>query len=445
MKRIIAFWGVLTLCVMLCVAFAPAASAAKAAKKAPAAESQAKPKEKPSPEPLKIDAEGIDLQDHKSYPIAEGAARAILKGHDDFCEASVNAEMALRCYYEMLIDTKYGGRKKMSDAQFDAVESEIAVLLKDLAASAGRYARKIEFATLAMSGMEEEEKTYFAKLLSPFAATPALAKTKQFTDDLSMDQLEKLAKRLKELEKKAISFDWVTIRGYRRQVLRAIVERGTKEAKEMTAEGNLMRACEVGCALVAATGAVVSAGTGAYLAGLSTLTATSATSALLGGASFTMGVVGGGLGAVDAVVGAAETISDKEQGKRETMKNIALGFNVFSFVTGGGISNAFSDSGKAAADAAAKGEDAYLAAANSLWAKSDVLQMLIDVKTRLIDAKNPKKIKEDFKESKEKLEKAEKEISRERGKLEKAKAKMEKKLEKVSRELRDIGGGGGGG
>ena len=98
--------------------------------------------------------------------IPQRYAELIKKEHARYCEAFVNAEMGHRYYYKQIYDAKYKGKKPPAQEELEAMRFELKMLMKDLSSSAKRYARNIGMAKMAMAGMDEGERTLFAKLLS---------------------------------------------------------------------------------------------------------------------------------------------------------------------------------------------------------------------------------------------------------------------------------------
>ncbi|WP_279010485.1 hypothetical protein [Synergistes jonesii] len=99
----------------------------------------------------------------------------IMKEHDKYIEAFLNAEMGNRYFLKQIYDAKYGGKKVLTKEELKAMLFELRILNKELSASAKRYIRNIDMAKLAMAGMDEEERTLLAKALSYIFATPAYA------------------------------------------------------------------------------------------------------------------------------------------------------------------------------------------------------------------------------------------------------------------------------
>ena len=99
----------------------------------------------------------------------------IMKEHDKYIEAFLNAEMGNRYFLKQIYDAKYGGKKAPTKEELKAMLFELRILNKELSASAKRYIRNIDMAKLAMAGMDEEERTLLAKALSYIFATPAYA------------------------------------------------------------------------------------------------------------------------------------------------------------------------------------------------------------------------------------------------------------------------------
>lgn len=256
----------------------------------------------------------------------------IMKEHDKYIEAFVNAEMANRYYFKQIYDAKYRGKKAPSQEELDAMRFELKILNKELSASAKRYARNIGMAKMAMAGMNEEERTLLAKALSHIFARPAYA-----FDASALDGIEAGLNR--------IAADTANI-GYTN-------EHDAEIGKAQNAKIGLIAAS--GAGLIASVGAAV----GGFCIAVAAAPAATAAGAFGAGVIFTVGLVGGGLGAVDSAIGFIDAVTDKETDTSD-LKKITLGFNTVSFVGGLGAVNSAAEGIKTAVDAADMTKDDWI-------------------------------------------------------------------------------------
>lgn len=109
--------------------------------------------------------------------VPEKKAKMVLKGFEEFRDAFINAELGLRYYYKQAYDSMYRGKKAPTEKQYQAMEYQLNKLRVYLNRSAKRYLGNLELASIAMAGMDEEQKSRFARLLGPIFAGKAYAET----------------------------------------------------------------------------------------------------------------------------------------------------------------------------------------------------------------------------------------------------------------------------
>jgi len=157
---------------------APAPSAAAPAK--PASAAKTVPAATVKTEPVKLppnvnaspsgQATVVEIKDLKAKQL-----ELIKKEHLVYRKAFMDAEMGLRYFYKTQYDAKYRGAKAPTSDELKAMRFELSLLMKDLGASAKRYASNIRMARMAMIDMDEKERSVFAKMLGQIIGTPAYA------------------------------------------------------------------------------------------------------------------------------------------------------------------------------------------------------------------------------------------------------------------------------
>lgn len=240
--------------------------------------------------------------------IPQRYAELIKKEHARYCEAFVNAEMGHRYYYKQIYDAKYKGKKTPAQEELEAMRFELKMLMKDLSSSAKRYARNIGMAKMAMAGMDEGERTLFAKLLSSIFARPAYA-----FDASSLDGIEA---GLNNIANSTADVGYTN-------------ERDAEIGKAQNAKIGLVVAAGIG--VIASGGLMI----GGVVGGVAIAGATTTTAGALGaGALTTLGIVGGGLSTVDSTIGFIDAVTDKETDTSD-LKHIAVAVNTVTIVGGG--------------------------------------------------------------------------------------------------------------
>ena len=321
---------------------APAAKrAASVAKKAPAAKKSAKKK----------DAAKTKKKAPKKTTIPKKYAAQILREHDAYIEAFINAEMGARYYCKRIYDAIYRGKKTPSQEELDAMAYEVTRLRKELSSVAKRYALNIRVAKrMAVSFMNEEERTMLAEALSFLFATPAYAAPFNLS---SLDGIEaglnSIADGTPDINMPAAEIDRLRKEEKKRQrEMEAKYPQARKDRiKAEMADARLDAAISGTLGYVARAGEVAAAGTAA-VAGLALffLSAPSLAPAVAGmvgttagtyGAVFvvTSGVVGSGLAAGDSILGFVDVATDKDRStERKDFKKITVAVNAVNVVQG---------------------------------------------------------------------------------------------------------------
>jgi uncharacterized membrane protein YgcG len=282
----------------------PATKAAPAAKTVPAAAVKTAP---------------ANLPQNVAAPSVNGASvvyrgnltakqlELIKKEHAVYCKAFVDAEMGLRYFYKTQYDAQYRGAKAPTQEELEAMRFELSLLMKDLGSSAKRYASNIRMAKIAMTEMDEGERTLFAIALSHIMATPAYA-----VDAGSLSGVE----------------------AGLNSIANATAAVGlSAEANFATAEANIAKA---GGVLSAATSlATTLAITGVSLVGGFALAsaATTTGAAVIGGLIVTGAIVGGGLEIVDSTLGFIDSLTENTTDTKDLQK-ISATVNLVNVVAG---------------------------------------------------------------------------------------------------------------
>ncbi|MDY2985007.1 MAG: hypothetical protein SOR75_06700 [Synergistes jonesii] len=270
----------------------------------------------------------------------------IMKEHDKYIEAFLNAEMGNRYYFKQIYDAKYRGKKAPSQEELDAMRFELKILNKELSASAKRYARNIGMAKMAMAGMNEEERTLLAKALSHIFARPAYA-----FDASALDGIEAGLNR--------IAADTANI-GYTNEYEAAVDE--AKWAK-------IGRIATTGTGLLASTVGVVGSACIAIAAAPAAPVAITA-GTVVGGTALFIGFVGGWLGVGTSYVAFRDAVFDEETDTSE-VQSVASTLTLLSLA--GGVPTLKTDTEylKAAVDAFDAGKDALIGAKDTFFALLD--------------------------------------------------------------------------
>lgn len=263
--------------------------------------------------------------------------------------------MGARYYCKRINDAVYRGKKTPSQEELDAMAYEVTRLRKKLSSVAKRYAFNIRVAKrMAVSFMNEEERTMLAEALSFLFATPAHAAAFNLsslngieaglnsiaggTPDISMSAAEIDRRRKERIEKekahKAAMKQQLEKESQnpelRRQQIKSRMEHAQREADFYgTTVSWVARAGEV-----AAAGTTLVAG--AALFALTVPAALTAGSTAAGLFTVTVGMVGGGLSTVDSALGFVDTVTDKEDRSsgRKGLKKAVVAVNTVNVVKG---------------------------------------------------------------------------------------------------------------
>lgn len=344
-KRAKTLTSILLMCALTFSGF-PAAAAATgasavpkkivpAAKKAPAAKKSAK----------KQDAAKTRKKAPKKTVIPKKYAAQILREHDAYIEAFVNAEMGARYYCKRIYDAVHRGRKTPSQEELDAMAYEVTRLRKELSSAAKRYALNIRVAKrMAVSFMNEEERMLLAEALSFLFATPAHAAPFNLS---SLDGIEaglnSIADGTPDINMSAAEIDRLRKEEKKRQQEMEAKHPQTRKdrIKAEMADARLDAAISGTLGYVARAGEVAAAGTaavaGAALFFLSFPAAGLAASGSAAAGLFasTIGVVGSGLAAGDSILGFVDVATDKNRStERKDFKKITVAVNAVNVIQG---------------------------------------------------------------------------------------------------------------
>lgn len=346
-KRAKTLTSILLMCALAFSGFPAVAVAAGAAPASPRAASVAKKAPAAKKSAKKKDAAKTKKKAPKKTTIPKKYAAQILREHDAYIEAFINAEMGARYYCKRIYDAIYRGKKTPSQEELDAMAYEVTRLRKELSSVAKRYALNIRVAKrMAVSFMNEEERTMLAEALSFLFATPAYAAPFNLssldgieaglnsiadgTPDINMSAAE--IDRLRKEEKK------------RQQEMEAKHPQARKDRiKAEMADARLDSAISGTLGYVARAGEVAAAGT-VTVAGFATfmLAPAAATVALetagtvAAVSTFVGGFLGGGLKFVDSALGFVDVVTDKDTHKkdRKDLKKITVALDTVSIIDG---------------------------------------------------------------------------------------------------------------
>ncbi len=293
--------------------------------------------------PNRAAAEKGDALSRGGSVLPQRYAELIRKEHAKYCEAFANAEMGHRYYYKQIYDTKYKGKKAPTQEELEAMRFELKTLMKDLSSSAKRYARNISMVKMAMAGMDEEERTLFAKALGRLFASPAYA-----FDVSSLDGVEA---GLNSIANSTADVSYTN-------------ERDAEIGKAQNAKIGLVIAAGIG--VIASGGLMI----GGIVGGVAIAGATTTTAGALGaGALTTLGIVGGGLSTVDSTIGFIDAVTDKETDTSD-LKHIAVAVNMLN-VVGGGAPKSVVDGIKTTVDIAEATKDEWIPELQKIFETSE--------------------------------------------------------------------------
>lgn len=350
-KRAKTLTSILLMCAMIFSGFSAAVAAgaapvakrgASVAKKAPAAKKSAKKK----------DAAKTKKKAPKKTTIPKKYAAQILREHDAYIEAFINAEMGARYYCKRIYDAIYRGKKTPSQEELDAMAYEVTRLRKELSSVAKRYALNIRVAKrMAVSFMNEEERTMLAEALSFLFATPAYAAPFNLS---SLDGIEaglnSIADSTPDINMPAAEIDRLRKEEKKRQrEMEAKYPQARKDRiKAEMADARLDSAISGTLGYVARAGEAAAAGTAAaagaalfflsFPAGAAAAAAAatgSAAAQFAAGAAAAAGIVGSGLSAADSALGFIDVVNDEDRSaNRKGLKTAAVVLNSLNVAHG---------------------------------------------------------------------------------------------------------------
>ena len=293
----------------------------------------------------------------KKNTIPKKYAAQILREHDAYIEAFVNAEMGARYYCKRIYDAIYRGKKTPSQEELDAMAYEVTRLRKELSSVAKRYALNIRVAKrMAVSFMNEEERTLLAEALSFLFATPAYAAPFNLssldgieaglnsiadgTPDINMPaaEIDRLRKERIERKKAHIAAmerqreEEARNPERRREQIKAEMRAAQSEADFQGTLGYVARGGEI-----VAAGTVVVAGAALFILSLpATVAAIEAGSTVAAVSTFVGGFVGGGLKSVDSTLGFLDVVNDTDLHKedRKNLKKITVALDTVNVAVG---------------------------------------------------------------------------------------------------------------
>lgn len=278
---------------------APAASAKTASANAPKSAAS-------------VPAGGMDILYRKDLKAKQ--LGLIAKEHDVYCKAFVDAEMGLRYFYKTQYDAKYRGAKAPTQEELEAMRFELSLLMKDLGSSAKRYASNIRMAKIAMTEMDEGERTLFAIALSRIMATPAYA--------VDAGSLSGVEAGLNSIANATADVGFSSMADY-----------AAYEANAAMTTASVAKAGEVASAAaylaskIALTGGAVVGGAALAMGAVTT------GAAVVGGVVLVGAIVGGGLDIVGATIGFIDSVTEKTTDTKDLTK-IATAVNLVNVAAG---------------------------------------------------------------------------------------------------------------
>jgi len=321
-----------TILLMFALAFSGFPAAAAAAPKTAAAAAKKK------------DAAKTKKKAPKKTVIPRKYAAQILREHNAYIEAFINAEMGARYYCKRINDAVYRGKKTPSQEELDAMAYEVTRLRKKLSSVAKRYTFNIRVAKrMAVSFMNEEERTMLAEALSFLFATPAHAAAFNLSSLNGIEAgLNSIADGTPDINMSAAEIDRLRKEEKKRQrEMEARYPQTRKDRiKAEMADAQMDAAISGTLGYVARAGEVAAAGTtlvaGAALFALTVPAALTAGSTAAGLFTVTVGMVGGGLSTVDSALGFVDTVTDKEDRSsgRKGLKKAVVAVNTVNVVKG---------------------------------------------------------------------------------------------------------------
>lgn len=344
-KRAKTLTSILLMCALAFSGFPAAAAAAGAAPASPRAASAAKKAPAAKKSAKKQDAAKTRKKAPKKTVIPKKYAAQILREHDAYIEAFVNAEMGARYYCKRIYDAVHRGRKTPSQEELDAMAYEVTRLRKELSSAAKRYALNIRVAKrMAVSFMNEEERTLLAEALSFLFATPAhaapfnlssldgieagLNSIADGTPDINMSAAE--IDRLRKEEKKRQQEMEAKHPQARKDRIKAEMADARLDAAISGTLGYVARAGEV-----AAAGTAAVAGTALFFLSFPAAGLAASGSAAAGLFASTIGVVGSGVAAGDSILGFVDVATDKNRStERKDFKKITVAVNAVNVIQG---------------------------------------------------------------------------------------------------------------
>ena len=292
---------------------APAPSAAAPAK--PASAAKTVPAATVKTEPVKLppnvnaspsgQATVVEIKDLKAKQL-----ELIKKEHLVYRKAFMDAEMGLRYFYKTQYDAKYRGAKAPTSDELKAMRFELSLLMKDLGASAKRYASNIRMARMAMIDMDEKERSVFAKMLGQIIGTPAYA--------IDAGSLGGIEAGMNNVANSTADVGLSTEADY---------------AKAAMSDANMAKAGEIAASAVSLATTVALSGAAIVGGAALTMGAVTTGAAVVGGAVLVGGIVGGGLDTVDGVIGFIDALTSQTHDTK-TLKKIKTTINVINVTSG---------------------------------------------------------------------------------------------------------------
>ncbi len=292
---------------------APAPSAAAPAK--PASAAKTVPAATVKTEPVKLppnvnaspsgQATVVEIKDLKAKQL-----ELIKKEHLVYRKAFMDAEMGLRYFYKTQYDAKYRGAKTPTSDELKAMRFELSLLMKDLGASAKRYASNIRMARMAMIDMDEKERSVFAKMLGQIIGTPAYA--------IDAGSLGGIEAGMNNVANSTADVGLSTEADY---------------AKAAMSDANMAKAGEIAASAVSLATTVALSGAAIVGGAALTMGAVTTGAAVVGGAVLVGGIVGGGLDTVDGVIGFIDALTSQTHDTK-TLKKIKTTINVINVTSG---------------------------------------------------------------------------------------------------------------
>jgi len=292
---------------------APAPSAAAPAK--PASAAKTVPAATVKTEPVKLppnvnaspsgQATVVEIKDLKAKQL-----ELIKKEHLVYRKAFMDAEMGLRYFYKTQYDAKYRGAKAPTSDELKAMRFELSLLMKDLGASAKRYASNIRMARMAMIDMDEKERSVFAKMPGQIIGTPAYA--------IDAGSLGGIEAGMNNVANSTADVGLSTEADY---------------AKAAMSDANMAKAGEIAASAVSLATTVALSGAAIVGGAALTMGAVTTGAAVVGGAVLVGGIVGGGLDTVDGVIGFIDALTSQTHDTK-TLKKIKTTINVINVTSG---------------------------------------------------------------------------------------------------------------